>query len=104
MRCICTPKDDGKFIAISTATHIAPDKEAVIYRRNDLKESPIFRRKTHRPLRKDHAEFGTKDQRMKMRPVSVNALVLELLMGTSKCYCELFLLNSLDVIHPKKDI
>lgn len=87
---LCTPKDDGKFIAISSPRiHIAPDKEAVIYRRNDLKESPFVRWKTHQSLGKGYAEFGTKDQRMKMRPVSVNALVLELLMGTSNGYFEL---------------
>ena len=102
---IFTPKDDGKFIVISSASiHIAPGKEAVIYRRNDLKESPFVRWKTHQPLEKGHAEFGTKDQRMKMRPVSVNALVLRLLMGTSNGYFELLLSKSLDVTHQKKHL
>lgn len=39
---------------------------------------------------------------MKMRPVSVNALVLELLIGTSNGYFELVVFNSLDVTHRKK--
>lgn len=100
---LCPPKNDGKFIVISSASiHIAPGKEAVIYRRNDLKESPFVGWKTHQPLEKGHAEFGTKDQRMKIRPVSVNALVLRLLMGTSNGYFELVVFNSLDVTHQKK--